>query len=118
MKPHINRNYTISNNDMHKYRALAITKPNRNMSGTYSCDISSYSSYDKKSANLQVIVPESELKVDLTKNKENEQFYDVHCTAKAVFPEPKLSISLVLAKLFISIIFCPNRFNQLRDNQG
>lgn len=90
MKNHINVNYTASTEAMHKYRALSLSKPTINMTGTYACTVSSYKSEDKSSAHLQIIVPESDLRVDI--HEEDSKNFRVECLAKDIFPEPKLSI--------------------------
>lgn len=89
MRNHINLNYTASTEVLHKYRALAITNPTPNMTGTYTCNAGSYQSEDRQSAHLQIIVPESDLQIKI--NQEEEE-YKVECSAKDVYPEPKLSI--------------------------
>lgn len=91
MKNHINVNYTASTEVMHKYRALAISKPTINMTGTYACNVGTFKSEDRRAAHLQVVVPESDLRVDIT--EDDSEKYRVECLAKDIYPEPKLSLS-------------------------
>lgn len=90
MKNHINTNYTVSDKALQKYRALAITKPQLNMTGTYSCTVGSFQSEDKKSAFLQIIVPESDFQVKIEEDNNNN--IKVECIVKDIFPEPKITI--------------------------
>lgn len=92
MRNYINANYTVSDDELQKYRALAITKPMKNMSGNYTCSVSTYSSDDKKTTHLQMIVPESELKL-ITKLDEENDVLSIECYAKNIYPEPELQIT-------------------------
>lgn len=92
MKPYINVNYTASPEPMHKYRALAITKPSLNMSGTYACHVGTFKSEDKKSATMKIIHPESKLSVELKETSGDADTWQVKCNALDVFPEPKLTV--------------------------
>lgn len=51
----IDINYTVSKDKYYKHRALLITKPTWNMTGTYGCDVQTFESRDKKYAQLQMI---------------------------------------------------------------
>lgn len=90
MKNHINVNYTASNEQLHKYRALAIINPTLNMTGNYSCNVGTYESEDRQQAHLQIIVPESDLQISL--DEDEDENIKVQCSAKDIFPEPKLKI--------------------------
>lgn len=91
MKNHINVNYTASTEVLHKYRALAIDKPTLNMTGTYSCNVGSFKSEDKRSSHLQIIRPESDMRVSLVENDKGDTV-KVECIVKDIFPEPKLAV--------------------------
>lgn len=91
MKNHINVSYTASTEPLHKYRALAIARPTVNMTGTYSCNVESYDSKDRRSAELQVIKPETDLRVQIEENDDSETV-KVQCTVEDIYPEPKLSV--------------------------
>lgn len=93
MKSHINVNYTASPEPLHKYRALAITKPSLNMTGTYSCHVGTYNSEDKRSATMKIIHPESKLNVELKEISGDAESWQVKCNALDVFPEPQLTVS-------------------------
>lgn len=52
---HINLTYTISDEPMHKHRALALIRPLKNFTGEYACSVSSYHSDDMQSARMVMI---------------------------------------------------------------
>lgn len=57
-KGKIDLDFNISQDERYKYRAIHISKPSRNMTGTYSCIVETAESRDVKSAYLQVIDPD------------------------------------------------------------
>lgn len=89
MKNHINLNHTVSANPKHKYRALAITRPTTNMTGTYTCSVGTYYSEDKRSAHMLMMRRESQLRVHMVDSRDRKT-RKVECIATDVFPEPNL----------------------------
>lgn len=55
LKNRIKRNFTVSDDPIKKYRAVAVTKPMLNFSGEYTCSVQTYQSSDKKSSFMQII---------------------------------------------------------------
>lgn len=55
MKGKIDTTYAVSEDRYYKHRAVLIPKPTHKMNGTYTCYVSSYTSNDKRSADLQII---------------------------------------------------------------
>lgn len=103
IKPFIDTNYTVSDNPMQRHRALAIIKPMKNMTGEYTCEVGSYVNDDKRSKYLQMIVPETDLKLSVVEEYDNErgdEALSITCIAKNVYPEPKLTI------LYVSFNMC------------
>lgn len=101
IKPYIDTNYTVSDDKMQRHRALAIIKPVKNMTGEYTCQVGSFTSDDIRVKYLQMIVPETDLK--LTVDKENDEDLSIQCIVKNIYPEPKLTISYV--EIFFSLFF-------------
>ena len=89
MKNHINVSYVASKDELHKHSSLVIPKPTANMTGTYSCDVGSYASEDRRSSKLNIIFPEKMFYVKVSEDADNHK---VECLAKGIFPEPKLTI--------------------------
>lgn len=80
---------------MQRHRALAIIKPMKNQTGEYTCEVGSFLSDDKRSKYLQMIVPETDLKLsvdELFDNERGEDALSIECIAKNIYPEPKLTI--------------------------
>lgn len=68
------------------------------MTGEYTCEVGSYLNDDKRSKYLQMIVPETDLKLSVVEEYDNERGGDalsITCIAKNVYPEPKLTILYV-----------------------
>lgn len=55
MKHQLNSSYTVSDEKMHKHRALALIKPLKNFTGEYKCVASTYQSEDSRSAGMLII---------------------------------------------------------------
>lgn len=91
MKNHINGNYTASNDINKRHRALAIQNPNKNMSGNYTCSVSTYTSNDIRVTHLQMIIPHTEFTLTTKFNNERNE-YSIECFVKNVYPEPDLLI--------------------------
>lgn len=51
---HINRNFGVTNDAYTKYRALNILRPTTEMTGTYSCSVTSLQGQDSRSADMVV----------------------------------------------------------------
>lgn len=95
LRPFIDTNYTVSDNEMQRHRALAIIKPMKNMTGDYSCRVGSFNKADDiRSQYLQMIVPETHFYLSVRKPFEGAgNNLSVECTAKNIYPEPILTIS-------------------------
>ncbi|XP_055839785.1 uncharacterized protein LOC129907535 isoform X1 [Episyrphus balteatus] len=70
---------------------ITINKPDWNMTGEYTCSVQTFESTDKRSARLQIIVPESEFGLE-TRIDVEESNVDVICTVQNVFPQPVLHV--------------------------
>lgn len=94
MRHYIDTNHTASDNDMQRYRALSILKPMKNMTGEYTCSVGSYKNDDRRIQYLQMIVPETDLKLNVDELADSElgDELSIECIAKNIYPEPKLTI--------------------------
>lgn len=54
-KNRIKNNFTISDDPLKKYRAVAVIRPMLNFSGEYACSVQTFQSSDRKSSHLQII---------------------------------------------------------------
>lgn len=77
---------------LHVHRALAILRPTLNMTGTYTCAVDSFKSEDRRSAHMQMVQRESQLRVQIEDSADDESKRRVQCVATDVYPEPQLSM--------------------------
>ncbi|XP_058456352.1 uncharacterized protein LOC131433775, partial [Malaya genurostris] len=91
MKYQVNRSYTVSDEEMHKHRALALIRPLKNFTGEYACAVSTFQSEDTRSASMLVIVPESSFVLKYY-NSDISNLVTVLCSAYGIFPRPMLSL--------------------------
>ncbi|XP_040168490.1 uncharacterized protein LOC120903257 [Anopheles arabiensis] len=90
MRDHVNRTFTVGNEAMHKHRALALMHPSQDFAGKYSCSVHTYQSFDIKSADLFIIVPESGFVLKYHRNLND--LVTVVCSVYGIFPAPELSL--------------------------
>ncbi|XP_058170132.1 uncharacterized protein LOC131285295 [Anopheles ziemanni] len=91
-KNRVDTSYVVSQEDMHKHRAMAIIKPLANFTGEYSCIVQTYASIDRKAAKLKIIVRESKFDLSYYSNGEGE--VTVECQARDISPQPELQIRI------------------------
>ncbi|XP_055530627.1 uncharacterized protein LOC129721739 [Wyeomyia smithii] len=91
MKHQVNRSYTVSNEEMHKHRALALIRPLKNFTGEYTCAVSTYQSEDTRSALMLVVVPETGFVLKYY-NSNISNLVTVLCSVYGIFPGPVLSL--------------------------
>ncbi|XP_058826823.1 uncharacterized protein LOC131686846 [Topomyia yanbarensis] len=91
MKYQVNRSYTVSDEEMHKHRALALIRPLKNFTGEYACAVSTFQSEDTRSASMLVIVPESNFVLKYH-NSDISNLVTVLCSVYGIFPIPILSL--------------------------
>ncbi|XP_018564719.1 uncharacterized protein LOC108906059 isoform X2 [Anoplophora glabripennis] len=90
LKDHIDVQYVATNDSNTRYRALRIFDVNMNLTGNYTCKVSSYLSEDTKTKQLIVYIPaQSGLEATLM---EDEKI--VSCSTSGVFPKPEMNIYL------------------------
>lgn len=90
LKGRLNLNYAVSEEEYTKHRALAIVKPTTELSGEYTCWISSFESEDFKRKSLIVYAPAMDM--SMTYTKPSEESVVVSCRAGGIFPEPNIAI--------------------------
>ncbi|XP_058059964.1 uncharacterized protein LOC131210690 isoform X2 [Anopheles bellator] len=91
-KNRVDTSYVVSQEHMHKHRAMAIIKPLANFTGEYICIVQTYSGIDRKSAKLKIIVRES--KFDLSYYLNGDGYITVDCHARDISPLPELQIRI------------------------
>uniref|UniRef100_A0A182MM10 Ig-like domain-containing protein n=1 Tax=Anopheles culicifacies TaxID=139723 RepID=A0A182MM10_9DIPT len=91
-KNRVDTSYVVSSEHLHKHRAMAIIKPLANFTGEYMCTVQTYTSIDRKSAKLKIIVRES--KFDLSYYLNGDGYITVDCHARDISPLPELQIRI------------------------
>ncbi|XP_059607749.1 uncharacterized protein LOC132255655 isoform X2 [Phlebotomus argentipes] len=93
LKNRIDASYEVSQDSHQKHRALAIVKPSWNVTGNYTCSVQTFQSSDRKSAHLQIIVPEKNFQLKHHCCDEDSTV-DIICSTSGIYPEPKLVLLL------------------------
>ncbi|XP_076329134.1 selection and upkeep of intraepithelial T-cells protein 7-like isoform X2 [Tachypleus tridentatus] len=73
-----------------RYRALRIIKPTIDMTGTYTCVVTSLANQDSREQGMVVYAPAKTIVVNHSLTSSNE--LDVSCTAKGLFPRPQIEL--------------------------
>ncbi|XP_076222770.1 uncharacterized protein LOC116433344 isoform X1 [Nomia melanderi] len=92
---YVDLTYEASNNSYTKHRAMKLNKPGIDLTGDYTCVISTFE--DEKSASASMVVYSTEEKFDLVYRKKTIDDKDgvvITCIAEGLFPEPTLDISI------------------------
>lgn len=63
-KNRVDTSYVVSQERLHKHRAMAIIKPLANFTGEYACMVQTFASIDRKSAKLKIIGKHKRLKLN------------------------------------------------------
>ncbi|XP_065082153.1 uncharacterized protein LOC135704613 [Ochlerotatus camptorhynchus] len=88
---HINLTYSISDEPMHKHRALALIRPLKNFTGEYTCSVSTFHSEEMQSARMVMIVPETNFVLRYYSSNISN-LVTVICSVYGIFPAPELSL--------------------------
>ncbi|KAH8233702.1 hypothetical protein KR026_011522 [Drosophila bipectinata] len=70
---------------------ISIKNPDWNMTGEYTCAVQTFESTDKRSARLQIIVPESDFILEARMGSSRADV-DIMCAVQHVFPQPLVSV--------------------------
>ncbi|KAL5287514.1 hypothetical protein ACFFRR_008415 [Megaselia abdita] len=74
---------------------ISISQPDWNMTGEYTCLVQTFESADRKSAHLQIIVPELTFALKLKHPSDSfSKSVNIFCTVAYVFPKPVLLITV------------------------
>ncbi|KAL7647366.1 UNVERIFIED_CONTAM: hypothetical protein RMT77_000962 [Armadillidium vulgare] len=90
LKGRLDLSHTVSPNSWAQHRALAILNPTTELSGEYSCSVSSFKAEDIKRKNLVVYVPAAQ--AELTYRKPSISSILVTCQALGLYPEPEVLV--------------------------
>ncbi|KAH8305912.1 hypothetical protein KR018_003644, partial [Drosophila ironensis] len=71
---------------------ISIKNPDWNLTGEYTCAVQTFESTDKRSARLQIIVPESDFMLEARRGDGSRADVDIVCVVQRVFPQPVVSV--------------------------
>uniref|UniRef100_A0A1B0CWG0 Ig-like domain-containing protein n=1 Tax=Lutzomyia longipalpis TaxID=7200 RepID=A0A1B0CWG0_LUTLO len=93
LRGRVDTKYEASVQSDSKHRAVAIIRPQWNMSGEYACSVQTFQSQDRKSAHLLIVVPDKDFQLSYN-CCDDENFIVVECSTLKVFPEPSLTLTV------------------------
>ncbi|XP_052758785.1 uncharacterized protein LOC113520173 [Galleria mellonella] len=106
LKDKLDLNYKSSHNPYAQHRALRIKNPTPELTGNYTCVVSTFLAEDQKTKPMTIFVPEK--RFEMIVDRLEDGYLNIICTVEGVFPRPELVILVanrsVKAKSSINII--------------
>ncbi|XP_044755466.1 uncharacterized protein LOC123314334 isoform X2 [Coccinella septempunctata] len=90
LRDRVNLNYSASTDTNSVYRALHIIQPGPDLSGDYTCLVSSFISEDRQTKRMLVFAPGKNL--ELKQEYKGNGLTKVICSTEGVFPQPSMSL--------------------------
>lgn len=91
MRHFIDTNATTPDGTQRRF-PLVLIKPTKNMTGEYTCQVGSYKTDDKRVQHLQMITPETDLKLNVLELDSGPDTVSIECIVKNIYPLPNLKI--------------------------
>ncbi|CAB4065292.1 unnamed protein product [Lepeophtheirus salmonis] len=92
-KDHLDLNHSVSDkDDFKRYRALLIKEPTVNLSGVYTCKVSSFLSEDVKQKEMIIYSPASSVIFEQDRSQNGHQV-NITCHANGIFPQPQIKLT-------------------------
>ncbi|XP_063374843.1 uncharacterized protein LOC134662518 [Cydia amplana] len=91
LRSRVDLTYKASNDPLKMHRALRIVKPNTDISGDYTCVVSTFMAEDQRTKQMIVFVPETNFR--LIQNKTDDDTVNVICAAEGAYPAPNLTLA-------------------------
>lgn len=92
LKGRLNLDYSASKDTHSVHRALHIIQTGPDLSGNYTCLVSTFKNEDRKTKRMLVLVPEKNL--ELKQEYVGDGVLQVICYAEGVFPRPNMSLQI------------------------
>ncbi|KAG6461987.1 hypothetical protein O3G_MSEX012983 [Manduca sexta] len=90
LKDKLDLNFKVSNDPYTQQRALRIVQPVPELTGNYTCVVSTFLAEDERTRPMTIFVPEK--KFDMVVDRLNNVLLDIICVVEGVYPMPKLAI--------------------------
>ncbi|XP_032667602.1 uncharacterized protein LOC116842462 isoform X1 [Odontomachus brunneus] len=94
-RKYVDLTYKASDDPYTEYRAMKLNKPGVDLTGEYTCVISTFE--DERTANASMVVYSTEEKFDLVYKKkaiDDKDGVEITCKAEGLYPQPTLDISV------------------------
>ncbi|KAG8228945.1 hypothetical protein J437_LFUL009427 [Ladona fulva] len=96
LRGRVDLDYRATNDESTMHRALFIKKPTVELSGQYTCTVSTFDDEKSLSKTMVVYVPEKTM--EMWQSKPRDDVVRVTCKAKGVYPEPNVTLFLQRVK--------------------
>ncbi|XP_034825118.1 uncharacterized protein [Maniola hyperantus] len=90
LKHKLDLSYKVSQNPYTQHRALRILSPGTELTGNYTCVVSTFLSEDERTRPMTIFVPET--RFDMIQDRLNDGYLNIICSVEGVFPRPELVI--------------------------
>ncbi|XP_063374848.1 uncharacterized protein LOC134662520 [Cydia amplana] len=90
LKDKLDLNYRVSHNAYTQHRALRILSPSTDLTGNYTCVVSTFLAEDERTRPMTIFVPET--RFDMIQDRLDDGYLNIICSAEGVFPKPELII--------------------------
>ncbi|XP_014358184.2 uncharacterized protein LOC106710605 [Papilio machaon] len=90
LKNKLDLTYKVSQNPYMQHRALRILQPGTELTGNYTCVVSTFLAEDEKTRPMTIFVPET--RFDMIQDRLQDGYLNIICSVEGVFPKPELVI--------------------------
>ncbi|KPJ15329.1 hypothetical protein RR48_09356 [Papilio machaon] len=90
LKDKLDLTYKVSQNPYMQHRALRILQPGTELTGNYTCVVSTFLAEDEKTRPMTIFVPET--RFDMIQDRLQDGYLNIICSVEGVFPKPELVI--------------------------
>ncbi|XP_059056493.1 uncharacterized protein LOC131850311 [Achroia grisella] len=91
LRGRVDLTYRASSDPLKMHRAIRIIKPDTEISGDYTCVVSTFLEEDSRTKQMIVFVPETNFR--LIQNKTDDDTVNVICAADGAYPAPNLTLA-------------------------
>ncbi|XP_048481110.1 uncharacterized protein LOC105387157 [Plutella xylostella] len=90
LKNKLDLTHRVSQNPYTQHRALRITSPGPELTGNYTCVVSTFLAEDQRTRPMTVFVPEK--RFDMIQDRLEDGWLNIICSVEGVFPRPEIII--------------------------
>ncbi|KAL4705443.1 hypothetical protein ACJJTC_009077 [Scirpophaga incertulas] len=90
LKNKLDLNYKVSQNPYTQHRALHILSPSPDLTGNYTCVVSTFLAEDQKTRPMTIFDPEK--RFDMILDRLSDGYLNIICSVDGVYPRPELII--------------------------